>query len=60
MYTILSTLFPLVVYPIPVKFLEKKRNIYKNRLFWLSINERKETAHSALNKWDSFLLQEDV
>ena len=33
---------------------------WTKRLFWLSINERKETAHSAINKWGSFLLQEDV
>lgn len=30
------------------------------RLFWFSINETKETARSAVNKWDDFLLQEDV
>ena len=30
------------------------------RLFWFSINETKETAQSAVNKWDDFPLQEDV
>ena len=50
---------PLVVYH-SCEVLAKKRNIYKSRLFWLSINKGKATAHSPINKWNSFLLQEDV
>ena len=33
---------------------------FTKRLFWFSINVTKETLQSAINSWDSFVLQEDV